>query len=119
MLTNRGYKPPTKQVRKDLEKVAEGATNLYAWNKYGITQTKMGVLGHKGLPDRIYWIPGGRPLLIEWKREGGKNTKLQDHTIQTLRDKGYDCEVCDSYELGKELIDRYAEKAGVKKVGSP
>ncbi len=49
--------------------------------------------GNKGLPDRLFLIPGGRPFLVEFKKLGEKPTKLQEFTHAELRAAGYDVEV--------------------------
>ena len=36
----------------------------------GIESTKLNVRGETGLPDRLFWIPGGRPLFIEFNLLG-------------------------------------------------
>jgi hypothetical protein len=55
-------------------------------------------------PDRLFFIPGGRPLLIEFKKPGKVPTPKQAHRIKELRELGYDVEVCDSKEQGVEAI---------------
>ena len=61
-----------------------------------------------GLPDYVIWMPGGRPLLIEFKGESGKTTTLQDATHSQLIKLGYDVHVINNVDEGKRLIkDRY------------
>jgi len=55
----------------------------------GIMVTKLQGIGNKSMPDRIFWIPGGRPVLIEFKRPGGKLTPLQTLAIEALEKAGY------------------------------
>ena len=60
-----------------------------------------------GLPDYILWLPGGRPLLIEFKKPGGVATPLQLLTHKQLREAGYEVHVIDSVTEGKQLIDQH------------
>lgn len=59
--------------------------------------------GHRGPPDRIVTLPGGRIIFVEMKAPGKKPTELQlrDHTRR--RALGCDVRVIDS----KEQIDAF------------
>lgn len=70
----------------------------------GILVTKLQGIGNRSFPDRIFWIPGGRPLLIEFKAPGKKPTCLQKLTIERLRQAGYAVEVCDSQAQARQAI---------------
>jgi hypothetical protein len=35
-----------------------------ALKRYGVPSLKLNTQGNTGWPDRAFWIPGGRPLLI-------------------------------------------------------
>lgn len=50
--------------------------------------------GDTGYPDRIFWLPGGKPLLIEFKKPGGKLSAKQEYQIERLKKLGYLVEVC-------------------------
>lgn len=65
-------------------------TKVTNWaKKHGIPSIKL-ELGHDaGWPDRMFLIPGGRPVFIEFKRKGEKPRKLQEHRHKTLRGLGY------------------------------
>ena len=63
-----------------------------------IRTTKLNVTNNRGIPDRIFWIPGGRPLLAEFKRPGKEPTKLQARTIKWLDDLGYCVGCWSNYE---------------------
>jgi hypothetical protein len=45
-----------------------------------------------GAPDRIFLIPGGKPLFVEFKRGDGqgKLSKIQQYNIQKMQEAGYD-----------------------------
>lgn len=63
-----------------------------------ITSLKLNVQGRTGWPDRIFFIPGGRPLLVEFKKPGEDPRPLQAHVIQGLNDLGYDVAVADNID---------------------
>lgn len=51
-----------------------------------------------GVPDRIFFIPGGRPLIIEFKACGEKPGELQQWYLKKLADDGYRVAWCDTKE---------------------
>ncbi len=65
-----------------------------------------------GWPDDLFLLPGGRPLLIEFKAPGEEPTKKQQIKIDLLEEFGYAVEVCDNKEEGKKLIDEYLYAIG-------
>lgn len=88
-----------------LEKVTETKAKKYAKDRYGVDSMKLGSVYNADWPDRIFWMPCGRPLLIEFKRLGHKPTPAQAHRIEELKSKGYNVHVCDTFEHAKRLID--------------
>lgn len=72
--------------------------------KKGVFVTKINGQGNRAMPDRCFWIAGGMPVLIEFKRPGAKPTPLQEQTHYALRKAGYWVFVCDDAEKGKKLI---------------
>lgn len=66
--------------------------------------------GLRGYPDRIFLIPGGRPLLIEFKRPGERPRPDQQLRIHQLQDLGYHVEVHDTVESAFAAV-RYALQA--------
>ncbi len=56
-------------------------------------RTKLNLQGRRGWPDQCYWVPGGRPLLVEFKEVGEEPTKLQEHIHRELKKNGYQVEV--------------------------
>lgn len=78
-------------MKRELERnIEQGA--LKAVFKLGVLSIKL--VGGGGQPDRMFIIPGGRPLFIEFKRPGGVLSKTQEFTIRRLRHYGYRVEVC-------------------------
>lgn len=47
-----------------------------------------------GIPDRVFYLPGGRPLVVEFKRPkkaSRKHEEVQAWHRNTLRQAGYTC----------------------------
>jgi hypothetical protein len=70
-----------------------------------------------GYPDRIFWIPGGKPLLIEFKRPGEKPSEIQYHIHDIFRQLGYHIEVCDDVNHAIKIIIKALEAALISKEG--
>lgn len=85
------------------ENATEQAVVHYAEER-GIMQTKLNLMGQRGWPDRCFWIPGGRPLLMEFKRRGKRPRKLQQRIIDKLQRLGYDAHCIDRKEEGFNII---------------
>lgn len=60
--------------------------------------------GLKGVPDRIFH-KNGKTFYIEFKREGGKPTKLQRVFIKRLMEQSIPVFVIDSVEKGVACVD--------------
>lgn len=100
-----------------LESTIEGVVANIAKKKLGVHSIKLNVVGSRGWPDRLFLIPGGKPLFIEFKRPGGKTRKLQDHTHQIMRNLGYEVEVHDNKEDAIEAIRQKLASAQVPAQG--
>lgn len=85
----------------------------------GVKVLKVNPLWSAGWPDRVFFLPGGRPLLIEFKRSGGKTRAKQDEVIAKLRSHGYEVVTIDSVEEGKEAIRSRLEAHGLYEKGNP
>lgn len=83
--------------RTQLEKVDERKTVEWAVSQ-GILVTKLTIAGQTGWPDRCFWLPGGRPLLIEFKRVDEAPRQKQAYIHKQLRELGYDVETHDTKE---------------------
>lgn len=79
-----------------LERDIEKAVARKALMLYGVHSSKLTSPAHNGLPDRIFWLRGGKPLLIEFKRKGQLPRPNQQHVIEMLRKEGYAVEVHDN-----------------------
>ncbi|MEO5342206.1 MAG: VRR-NUC domain-containing protein [Gammaproteobacteria bacterium SHHR-1] len=62
---------------------------------------------HRGVPDRLVVLPGGRVMAVECKRPGGRTTRLQDREIARLNELGLETHVVAS----KDDIDRLLQTA--------
>ena len=65
---------------------------------FGVLNFKITQPGTTGQPDRLFLIPGGKPLFIEFKALGKEPEKIQLHRHEELRALGYDVEVHDTRE---------------------
>ena len=87
--------------------------------RLGVLVLKVNPLWSAGWPDRVFFIPGGRPLFIEFKRPGGKTSKKQEEIIGKLRGSGYDVEIIDKVEEGKDAIRTRLEAYTIHEEGNP
>ena len=76
-------------------KIERDAVDL-VWKHLGIVGSKLVTPGDTGYPDRIFWLPGGKPLLIEFKRPGEEPEPKQEYIHAQLRKLGYQVEVHDN-----------------------
>ena len=85
-------------LEKDIErKVTEWC------KKNDIFQSK--IMNMPGFPDRIFWVRGGKPVLLEFKKpETGRVSPLQAHIMNTLRERGYDVHVVDNFDDAKRIL---------------
>ncbi len=79
--------------------------------KLGVRSIKICDPSQAGWPDRMFFIPGGRPLLIEFKRPGEEPRDLQEHRIEILNRLGYDVCVCDSVRGALAQVARALDAA--------
>jgi hypothetical protein len=79
-----------------------------AWARYrGMVVAKLS--GLDGVPDRIFFVYGGRPVVIEFKKVGKRGRKLQAETqpwyVARLTELGYKVSYCDTKQKFLELMD--------------
>jgi hypothetical protein len=99
------------------EATSEQRVNERAEKELGLTNSK---LGKDGMPDRIYWMPFGKPILIEWKKPGEQPTKRQWYWIYFLRGLQYDVQWFDNEQRAFEYLTAAVArsvKARLKKEG--
>jgi hypothetical protein len=88
-----------------LESKIEGKVVLW-WKSQGNLTLKLNVLGNAGWPDRVYFLPGGRILFIEFKREGTKPYPRQEYIHRKLAKAGHLVKVCRSFEEAKAALEQ-------------
>lgn len=82
-------------MRTSESKIEQKACDLVL--KYlGVVGSKLSVIGDTGYPDRVFWLPYGRPLLIEFKKPGEEPEPKQVEIHRRLRRLGYQVEVYDT-----------------------
>ena len=57
-----------------------------------------------GIPDHVFWMPGGRPVLIEFKAVGLEPTQLQEYYLTEFVGNGYRALSCDNKTLFLEMM---------------
>ena len=80
---------------KTTENPIEQSAVKEVWEQLGIKGSKLVVKGETGYPDRIFWLPNGKPFLVEYKRPGEDPRPKQEHIHNELKQLGYDVEVHD------------------------
>jgi len=85
--------------------------------EFGIVGSKLQVKGDDGYPDRIFWMPNGKPFLVEYKREGCKLRPKQEIIHQRLLKLGYDVEVHYASDDTVLAVKRRMEAARISESG--
>lgn len=94
---------------KEETKIERQACSLI-YKRFGIVGVKLTVRGERGWPDRLFLLPGGRPLLIEFKRPGEMPRPNQGRIIERLRLNGYLVATCDdAFDALNLVLDALAE----------
>jgi len=84
---------------------------------WGVEGLKFTPRGDTGWPDRIFFIPGGLPLLIEFKQPGESLKKRQAYVHRFLKRNGYKVETHDQAHLAIKAIARAMGSAAVHEKG--
>lgn len=88
-----------------LERHVEKTVCIWA-DAHEILHTKLSGEGQPGKPDRVFWLPNGRPALVEFKRAGGKPTRLQQYYIERFKALGYSAAVIDRADEGVAWLEK-------------
>jgi hypothetical protein len=92
-----------------LEKDIEAAVCKYARER-GCLVYKFTSPSQRAVPDRLFVLPYGGMVFLEFKRPGQKPTPLQQRELLKLQDQGVRAAWCDSIQQGKHwLNNRIAE----------
>lgn len=71
-----------------------------------------------GIPDRIFFVPGGSPVIIEFKKKDKRGKNLQAETqpwyLAKLKEYDYVVSYCETKEEFRQLMKRYTN-GGSKK----
>lgn len=59
--------------------------------------------GNRSAPDRLFILPNGRVVFIEFKRPGGRTTALQAEEHLQLTALGHAVRIVDNFETFKEI----------------
>ena len=94
------------------EKVFERTLSKYVNDKGGIAVKLLSQFVN-GLPDRMYLLPGGRALFVEFKSTGKKPTRIQEHIIDRIRKVGFTVLVVDSPDTWKDVVSEVDKLLGV------
>lgn len=83
-----------------------------AWARFrGIVVAKLSEVD--GIPDRIFFVPGGAPIIVEFKRQGKLGKGLQEDTqpwyVAALNKAGYRAYYCDTKDQFREIMEEYKE----------
>lgn len=91
------------------ESSIEAAACHKVFTELGVRSIKLNISGRRGWPDRMFMIPGGMPLLIEFKKPGGSVRPLQRHTHEILKALNYRVEVHDNVISAFQAVERALE----------
>jgi uncharacterized protein YyaL (SSP411 family) len=94
------------------ENPIENKVRRDAFTKLGVDSVKMKLPSQSGWPDRMFLIPGGKPLMIEFKRPNKEPRKLQVEIMERLRKLGYVVEWHDNAEDALASIQRMLRSCG-------
>jgi hypothetical protein len=64
-----------------------------------------------GWPDRLFFIPGGRPFLLEFKERGYEPTAKQSYIHDMLEELGYDVAWTDDEEAALAAIQARVQQS--------
>lgn len=102
---------------RELESSVEQEACDLIYDNLGVENSKLKVLGDNGFPDRVFWLPGGKPFLIEFKRPGEKARPKQLYIHNKLRNLGYQVEVHDNAIDAFEAVIKALESTRLSEEG--
>ena len=88
-----------------LELEIENKVCEYCLANLGVRSIKLNLTGNTGWPDRLFFIPGGAPLLMEFKRPGLHPEPRQRLIHAFLEYNAYDIQVHTAFETAVEAVE--------------
>jgi hypothetical protein len=98
---------------EDYESKIESRVAEEALKQFGVFSIKIKAAQERGYPDRLFLIPGGTPLFIEFKRKEEKLDRYQHLIHDRLLYAGYSVQVHTRYERALAAIADAVKKANV------
>lgn len=96
---------------KQLSEAAIQRSIVTAYRAAGVFVVKLLLLGFTGMPDLITFLKGGRILLVEVKKPGGKLSARQKYVFKILERLGHKVHVVFSKEEAQEVLKCQMKKA--------
>lgn len=100
-----------------LESQIESTVAARALSELGVFSIKIKAAQERGYPDRLFLIPNGVPLFIEFKRRGKKPEPYQTMIHKRLRHANYQVQVHDDIESAMQSIRAAMEASAVHAQG--
>lgn len=97
-------------------KIQKQARKL-AFNELGIESSKVEDKTENGFPDVIFWLPEGKPFLVEFKQPGEDARPKQIQVHNRLRKLGYEVQVHDNPIETLEALIRALDTPQLSKAG--
>ena len=92
-------------LEKDIE------AKVVKWAKVrGCLVLKANGLGQRSFPDRIFFLPNGKVVMIEFKRPGGKLSEGQETMIYELQKRRQKVVVCNNVDFAIEILQFYLDR---------
>ena len=67
---------------------------------------------HAGIPDRLFVLPNGRVVWVEFKREGQNVSLIQEAVHGSLKRLGHDVYTIDNFEQALAAFSRWSRGMG-------
>lgn len=92
-------------LEKDIE------AKVVKWAKVrGCLVLKANGLGQRSFPDRIFFLPNGKVVMIEFKRPGGELSEGQKTMIHELQKRRQKVVVCNNVDFAIEILQFYLDR---------
>jgi hypothetical protein len=86
------------------------------WKQWGLKVSKLQIIGDTGYPDRVVWFPGGKPIFIEFKREGYEPEPKQEEIHAELKRLGYHIETHTNANRALQTISKAVSEFAKKSI---